>query len=787
MVPAADSVQDSTGTSFRLIEGGRYIRGFDGRENQLQEDFPVSIVGQYFGNAETPAHACWLTKPFYFAETEVTVAQFRAFVKETGYQTSAEQKLTEMVGWAPTPEDEPLYKSFDFQRSSDSSWKDPGFPQEDDHPVVGVSYLDAKAYCQWLTKREEVVYRLPTEAEWEYVCRAGSKTHFSFGDKPNEIIHRHGNVGNVELEKHRKHSVERQWLLDWDRASGDGHVFTAPVGSYEPNGYGIKDMHGNVWEWCEDLWLDTVYNDFGADTRFLPRKTAIDPVNLDQPQTDTNEFRVIRGGSWYNGPIICRSSNRTGWDADDAACYVGFRVVREANPEISTQTRKASDREQAALKRVAENGGTFSTNDRLTLKLTFSGEAFDESVLDDVRYLPEVIELRLSQCGVISQKGIEAISRLDGLMGLEFETKLDTEGIDFSALSRLPSLKSIHLPRQSPIQDAHLLQIAQITTLESLKLYGTDGGVSDDGLSALAACAELQLLHAYETHSEGRFLAALKSLPLTSLELTKPYRSNSPLADEYLAALGEFPSLQNLRLHSATEITKKTVDVIGGLPVLRTLALDGCTGIETGGFAGLGNAHALYSLNLLLTQAGDSDLQALGQLPLLARLSMGSKHITDAGAVQVANMLPMEYLSINRSQISDDGLVYFSRIPRLKQLHLQSSKLNGDGAKVFIPMPNLGDLKIISPLLTDVVFEHLSRCKSVQKLRFVERGQRPPVAISNAGIAALEKAHWLKEIWLPRNDTGVTEEAIKRLDDAMPKTGVIAYTVDWDRGESDDD
>ena len=123
-----------------------------------------------------------------------------------------------MVGWNPTSSDLPLYKSFDFSRSPEVSWKKPGFKQADDHPVVGVSYRDAKAFCAWLSRKEGATYRLPTEAEWELACRAGTDTWFSFGDVPLGVIHQQANIGNVELEKHRKHSVERQWLLDWDKA-----------------------------------------------------------------------------------------------------------------------------------------------------------------------------------------------------------------------------------------------------------------------------------------------------------------------------------------------------------------------------------------------------------------------------------------------------------------------------------------------------------------------------------------------------------------------------------------
>ena len=100
---AQEVATDSIGTRYRLIEGGRFVQGTTGGERALERAFPLSTAGQFFGNAEAPAHVTWITKPYYIAETEVTVAQFRKFVEETGYVTSAEKPDTQMAGWLPTP------------------------------------------------------------------------------------------------------------------------------------------------------------------------------------------------------------------------------------------------------------------------------------------------------------------------------------------------------------------------------------------------------------------------------------------------------------------------------------------------------------------------------------------------------------------------------------------------------------------------------------------------------------------------------------------------------------
>lgn len=106
--------------------------------------FPLSTAVQNFGNAEGPAHPTWITEPFWIATKGVSVDEFKRFVDATGYVTTSERRLTEMVGWDPTPEDAPLHESHDFARSGSFTWKNPGFPQNDNHLVVGVNWIDAK-------------------------------------------------------------------------------------------------------------------------------------------------------------------------------------------------------------------------------------------------------------------------------------------------------------------------------------------------------------------------------------------------------------------------------------------------------------------------------------------------------------------------------------------------------------------------------------------------------------------------------------------------------------------
>src|SRR3990172_3546363 len=136
---------------------------------------------------ELPLHPVRITHPFYLGKFEVTVGQFRQFVEETEYKTEAEQEG--QGGFAFNAD------SQEFEWGPHYNWHNTGWSQTNDHPVVNVSWNDAMAFCQWLSDKEGLTYRLPTEAEWEYACRAGTETRYSSGDSP-EYLADIANLGN---------------------------------------------------------------------------------------------------------------------------------------------------------------------------------------------------------------------------------------------------------------------------------------------------------------------------------------------------------------------------------------------------------------------------------------------------------------------------------------------------------------------------------------------------------------------------------------------------------------
>ena len=191
-------------------------------------------------------------------------------------------------------------KAAKFVQGQQYNWRNVGWKQSDNHPVVNVSWNDAVAFCAWLSRKENATYDLPTEAEWEYVCRAGKDKRYSHGDDREGLVR----VGNVADASYRR-LFPGGMIVNGD----DGHVFTAPVGQFAANAWGLYDLHGNVWEWCKD------------GRRFYKAKAVRDPKGPDEGP------RVLRGGSWFDDPENCRCACRSAKPATERDVYIGFRVL----------------------------------------------------------------------------------------------------------------------------------------------------------------------------------------------------------------------------------------------------------------------------------------------------------------------------------------------------------------------------------------------------------------------------------------------------------------------------
>ena len=319
---------NSLGMTLVLIPAGQFQRGVTDVHALTANHANVIRQGPDLQD-ERPAHPVQVSRPFRLGAHEVTVKQFRAFVDATGFKTDAETSGRGALAFRRT--DQKAVGRFALDPKC--TWRNPGFEQGDDHPVVCVSWKDAVAFCDWLGKKEGGKYRLPTEAEWEYAARAGSDTIYAGGDRP-DTVREYGNVGDATLEAAAPGSVKPQQADRLRPADGDGFVHTAPVGRFKPNAWGLYDTHGNAWEWCSDRYFDRYYQQLLDDAHkkgpYPKVAITVDPQGPETtPQHKFGDWRSTRGGCWYTGPMASRHASRAFGEAADAFCHTGFRVVRE--------------------------------------------------------------------------------------------------------------------------------------------------------------------------------------------------------------------------------------------------------------------------------------------------------------------------------------------------------------------------------------------------------------------------------------------------------------------------
>ena len=244
---------------------------------------------------EGPVHEVTIAAPFAIGVYEVTVAEFRRFLDETGYPAGSSC-------WT--------YEDGEVQARADRGWRNPGFGQSGRHPVTCVSWNDVRVYAGWLSQKTGGEYRLPSESEWEYAARAGTSTAWPWGEGESGQC-RHANGADASAK-------DRYSSWSGSVACRDGHVHTAPAGSFAANGWGLHDMLGNVWEWTEDCWNDSYA---GA------------PSDGSVWEYGNCAVRVLRGGSWDLRQSDLRAANRDrGTTTGYRSGNVGFRVARTLGP-----------------------------------------------------------------------------------------------------------------------------------------------------------------------------------------------------------------------------------------------------------------------------------------------------------------------------------------------------------------------------------------------------------------------------------------------------------------------
>jgi len=293
--PWGSKWNNSIGMQLVRIEPGEFLMGSTNEQIEKLVNHTPGARRQWFDD-EQPQHPVKITKPYYLAAHQVTVAQFRRFVENSGYKTETERWGS--YGWDR--------KKGMWKHEDGRNWRDPGFAQQSDHPVVCVNHNDALAFLGWLNvqfKEKGRGYRLPTEAEWEYACRAGKLGLYGRDDDPKSLL-RAANFDNAPLKELSPKSLFLLWK--------HGFPYTAPVGSFEGNAWDLYDMIGNVSEWCDDWY----------DPKFYQSSPKEDPRN-----TAEADERTVRGFSWQSTQIYCRPASRQKRRPVFGFSDLGFRVA----------------------------------------------------------------------------------------------------------------------------------------------------------------------------------------------------------------------------------------------------------------------------------------------------------------------------------------------------------------------------------------------------------------------------------------------------------------------------
>ena len=555
---------NSIGMKFRLIPAGKFMMG----SSKEEIDFWLKVKQDGWYKelllSEGPQHEVEITQPFYMGQTDVTLGQFRQFVKATGYKTQAEREGGAVRG----------FPNGGFKEVANTNWLNPGYAQTDDHPVVCVSWNDAVEFCQWLSKEEGRTYRLPTEAEWEYSCRAGSKGRWSFGDNEGE-------------------------LWDYAKVGGNSQNHSWPVAVLKENAWGLYDMHGNVEQSCQDLFDPNYY-------KTSPPK--------DPPGPSAGDERVARGGFWlWDDAWWSRSAMRHKHNPAGRANFIGFRVVLVVSSPKTTTPLAVRPFTDADVQRIAAlpaeqqveevrkelkrrnpgfdgkmetkiEGGVVTEFQIVTDKVTDIApiRVFDalrvlvcggtltndgpQGLLADLTPLEGMNLASLTHLGLwrtkVSDAGMAHFKDCKGLTHLGLgETKVSDAGLaNFKDCKNLFQL----WVNDTQVGDAGLAHFHDCKDLADLNLAGTK--VSDVGLAHFKDCKNLKHLYVDRTQVGDAGLANFKGMRLMELNIDN-------------TAITDLTPLQGMPLE---EIRLTPKNITRGLDILRDMKSLKTIGVENG-------------------------------------------------------------------------------------------------------------------------------------------------------------------------------------------------------------
>jgi parallel beta-helix repeat protein len=485
-----------------------------------------------------------------------------------------------------------------------------------------VSWNDAVAFCRWLSRKEGKTYRLPTEAEWEYACRAGKATPFSHGER---LSSRQENINGTQL--------------DGGAEAGPYLGRPAAVGSYAANAFGVFDMHGNAAEWCAD-WYAPDYTRAGAED---PKGPA------------AGSQHVVRGGVWNYGAVVARAAHRHPHPPDHRSNLIGFRVVREAE----------TDREREAAAWVLGLGGK--------LWVAAGGEPVPVAEAKDMPAGPfQVVAINLVGVQKTKDTGYGNLAGLTALRHLNLRGAHLVDG-DLEHFKGLSGLRSLTIDA-TQVTDAGMQSLQGLENLTAV--YMVDTPVSDAGLIPLSKLPRLEVLWVARTQMTAVGLghvAKMKSLRWLLLD-------DLPITDDDLALLKGLKNLTTLSL-SRTKVTGVGLKHLEGLPNLTgELILHGCP-ISAEGMAALGKLTSLTTVNLNATPVTDAGVKHLEGMEALRELELGDTGLSDAGLETVAKLPNLVRLSVANTKVTAAGVKKFRAARPQCQVDGAPAEEGGNAAK----------------------------------------------------------------------------------------------------------
>ncbi len=687
---------NSIGMKLLVIPPGDYEMGISTEEvDSLKTDVTATApsFASYFAFTlpfSVPKHRVRLLYPFQLAACEVTREQFQEFVEDTGYRTTIEGAPVRSSSWR-------FYPDRVKELRAGLSWRSPvSSSQKPSEPVVNVSFDDAQVFCDWLSRKERVDYRLPTEEEWEFACRAGGVMEYSFVSKASEV-------------------PEYAWTDEAQpRPDNRPPERLHAVGTKLPNPFGLFDTLGNVQEWCA--------------RSFYPNQSA----SLEQTA-------VLRGGESLLPACAGLHVHRVFFGVNAFAGNMqGFRVVREVPAGLEQLPEDAVAAEHWVAKWLLDRGGLMTVRTE-TQSLPVSGvdelpdEPFSvESVTlgPGARFLSAELAYlqRLTNLSVLKLNNRNltdrAAARLVGLKGL---TELHVDGCPLLSpagwgyLAKNDSVRRLTAPYNTqPISDQVLAQLTGFTSLEQLDL--TSHPITDAGLKHVGTLRGLRVLNLRQTKVGDAGLQHLRDLKqLTDLNL-----ASTQVTDAGLGTLASLENLSRLDLW-ATKVTGAGLAPLAHLKNLTTLVL-AKSKLNDEGCAGLGMLASLQWLSLAETSVSEAGLRHLRGLTNLQELRLTSTSTTDAGVAHLESLKLLTTMELTYTLVSDDGARCLLALPELKWLKLTHSRVTDRTADAARNAPKLEYLCVSGSEVTDKALPSLAALTSIKTLRIMGTRMSPATA-----------------------------------------------------------